>query len=55
MDLFRSLDSWSFFMLAFICFLLLFTVMYQIKPISQTIAEGFADVVLANKNTTSQR
>lgn len=37
------LDSWNVLLLGLIIFFILFTLMYQIKPISYYITEGFID------------
>lgn len=37
------LDTWNVLLLGIIVFFILFTLMYQIKPISHSIAEGFME------------
>jgi len=39
-NLIQQLDDWSFSLLVGICFLVMFMILFQLKPISFGIAEG---------------
>lgn len=46
------LDTWNVLLLGIIVFFILFTLMYQIKPISHSIAEGFMESMKLNRKNT---
>lgn len=48
------LDTWNVLLLGIIVFFILFTLMYQIKPISHSIAEGFMESMQSNRKNISK-